>query len=490
MVDLIQFSRQSTSLPFDLVLDDGSVLTALEIVRRVPDKRLVCKGDWNGKPVFAKLFIGQQAERYAARDAAGVERLLQAHILTPQLLYKGIAQTASGLAWVLIFSAIVDGNNAEEVYEKSILPEKLLLAKKLVEEVAHHHHAGLVQTDLYLKNFLVQGSRIYTLDGDAIKLLPRLFSHRAALGNLAVLLSKFDVLEIQEWLGPLLQVYASIRGWHEPIHAQQMLARITRHRHRTVRAYAERKVFRQCTDVAVSRSWSHFLALSRNGISKELEHLLLNTPDVLIDKPGQQRLKSGNTCTVSLAEINGRKMVVKRYNIKSFWHRMGRFWRSTRAADSWANAHRLRMYGIATAAPVALLENRFGPLRGKAFFLAEYIQAPNVAVVMRDASVSQEQKQSVARALAEFMYKLLLLQIVHGDLKASNIHIDGSQPVLIDLDSLQEYRCRLRFEASHVRDLKRLLRNWQDQPEAERWLVEALQKVYGDHSLLAKALKV
>jgi tRNA A-37 threonylcarbamoyl transferase component Bud32 len=85
------------------------------------------------------------------------------------------------------------------------------------------------------------------------------------------------------------------------------------------------------------------------------------------------------------------------------------------------------------------------------------------------------------------MYKLMLLRIAHGDLKASNILIDAGQPLLIDLDSLREFRCKRRFEAAHVRDLKRLLKNWQDKPQVRQWLVDALQEVYGAHPLLARA---
>ncbi|CAG0957435.1 hypothetical protein MTYP_00537 [Methylophilaceae bacterium] len=490
MTDLVSLSCQPSETRFDLALDEAAVLRNLDVVRRVPNKRLVCRGQWNGQPVYAKIFIGPQARRYAARDAAGVERLVNAGIATPALLHSGLLADKGGTnsGSVLIFAAIADGMNAEESWQQAAGPERLELATRLVEAIAQHHNAGLMQTDLYLKNFLVAGDRIYTLDGDAIKPFPRFSPNQAALGNLAILLSKFDVLEIQAWLEPLLQAYAAGRGWREQMDVPQMQTRITQHRRRVVQGYAEKKVLRQCTDVAVSRSWHHFLALSRKGHSAELEQVLLNTPDALLDGVGQKRLKSGNTCTVGLTEINDRKMVVKRYNIKSFWHGVGRSWRPSRAALSWKNAHRLMMYGIGTANPLALLESRFGPLRGRAYFLAEYIQAPNIAQLMEDASVTQERKQQVAENLAWLMYKLMLLQIAHGDLKASNIHIEGARPLLIDLDSLREYRYRLCFASRHVSDLRRLLKNWQDQPQIYRLLVEALQRVYGRHRLLAKAL--
>lgn len=485
MLDLIDLSRQSAWPLFNLSLNDGSQLTALKVVRCVANKRLVCSGDWNGEPVFAKLFIGQQAQRYAMRDATGVERLFKAGILTPPLLHLGYAEGAV----VLIFKAIVDGQNAESVYHASSYSERLVLAEKVVAVVAAHHDAGLLQTDLYLKNFLVEGERIYTLDGDAIKPLPSVLRQRTALNNLALLLSKFDVMEMAQWIKPLAEIYSSSRQSRIKVNLKQLEVLVMRHRHCTVDRYASKKVFRQCTDVALSRSWRHFLAMTRDKLNTPLQSQLLDSPDTLLDGPHQQRLKSGNTCTVSVVEINDRKFVIKRYNIKSIWHLIGRFWRPSRAARSWSNAHRLLMHGIATARPVALLEQRFGPLRGKAYFLTDYTQSPNLADYMQDALHSDAQKQTVLHALAELMHKMLLLQIEHGDLKASNIHIEDSRPILIDLDSLQAYQCQARFAGGHVRDLKRLLKNWEHQPELKQWLINALQKVYGDHRLLAKALK-
>ncbi len=491
MVDLFRLTREAADAPFDLSLAEIGPLHELHVVRAVPGKRLVCRGVWSGRSVYAKIFIGPQAQRYAARDAEGVGRLIGAGIATPALLHSteiGI-QNSAVTGRVLIYAAIDDAVNAEQAWQQCTGEQRLDLALKLVAEVAAHHHAGLMQTDLYLKNFLVQGEKLYTLDGDAIKPLPRFFAKRTALGNLALLLSKFDVFEIQAWLPNLLQAYAAGRGWRNCPDEQQMQSRIVHYRRRAVRSYAEKKVLRQCTDVMVSRSWRHFLAISRQNLSVQLQQILLTTPDALIEDISRQRLKSGNTCTVALAEINGRKLVVKRYNIKSFWHWLGRLWRPSRAADSWINAHRLLMYGIATPAPVALLEQRFGPLRGRAYFIADYIAAPDVTQWLQSASVTDAQKKPALEALAGLMYKLMLLQIAHGDLKASNIHIDDNRPVLIDLDSLREFRCKAWFEANHVRDLRRLLKNWRDQPDVQQLLIEALQQAYGDHPLLAKALR-
>ena len=68
-----------------LALSDG-VLEIDEVVRVVAHKRIVCRGRWGGLAVYAKIFIGKEANRYALRDETGVIALRQAGINTTDLL--------------------------------------------------------------------------------------------------------------------------------------------------------------------------------------------------------------------------------------------------------------------------------------------------------------------------------------------------------------------------------------------------------------------
>ena len=63
-VDLPQMSRNGGAA-FRLALSNAPELACEEIVRRVSGKRLVCRGTWNNRAVYVKLFIGDQAQRYA-----------------------------------------------------------------------------------------------------------------------------------------------------------------------------------------------------------------------------------------------------------------------------------------------------------------------------------------------------------------------------------------------------------------------------------------
>ena len=526
---------------FTLELADGSLLECQEIVRRVPGKRLVCRGLWDGRMVFAKVFIGDGASRYADRDAKGVKAIARGGLLTPELLYTGntVDGTAMGeMARVLLFQAIEDGVNAEEIWQSmpAHSPARYSLALALVGVVANHHQAGLLQTDLYLKNFLVLKNAsaeksIYTLDGDGIRNPPNGLSRKIALNNLAQLFSKFDALD-DAWIPELALHYA--KQSEQSLSASD-IARLSTNAMRIRRHAARRytnKIFRSCTDVDVQQDSRRFVAVERPYFDSAT--LMLQHPEQLFDEHAV-RLKSGNTCTVSLVtasygkvnhgtasygvltqgtenhhpviqgtanhsagtqnhsavtdgtqnqvEPDDLKVVVKRYNVKSFWHGLKRMIRRSRAAISWSNAHLLTIYGIATAAPIALYEKRLGPLRRESYFLAEYVDAPDVAGYFADAKYDQARKEMAAHNIAQLFFKLQLLMIAHGDFKASNMKIvadstDMHTPVLIDLDSLKQYQCKVLFERRHVRDIKRLFRNWHDDGVIKALLKKAFQQVY------------
>lgn len=469
--------------PFSLMLGDGQYLACERIVRRVPGKRIVCQGLWQAQPVFAKIFLGNSAARHAHRDRQGSQMLADRGIPTPALLYAAILP--NGADQVLLYEAIAPCSNAEDhlLALSGDDAARLALMLGLSRLVAQHHQAGLLQTDLYLKNFLVQGERLYTLDGDGIRRLQGWRVRRKALSNLARLISKQDAGD-DGWIPELYHAYCEQRGWVETAaQLAKMTLEVANIRRTVAREYADRKVLRECSDVQVQRDHAHFLAVAR-GWAERLGNVL-DAPDSLLAEPQNRRLKSGNTCTVSLAEVSGQKVVVKRYNIKNFRHGLNRAWRPSRAASAWSNAFRMNICGITTAAPVALLERRWGMFRREAYFLAEYVDAPDISAWM--ATAVSEQKQQVAMNTARLLHKMQRLQLAHGDLKATNIKIVDGQPVLIDLDSLRDYRCAWMFGKRHARDLRRLLRNWQHDVATLRLMEQSLMAVYGNDPVLEAA---
>lgn len=473
------------SVSFDIDLA-GVVFKCEDVVRVVPKKRLVCQGWLNGKLVYAKIFMGKKAHHYALRDKAGVEALKKARIVTPELL---LAHAIDDGTYILIYAAIKGAQDAEQVWRSLEGGSRLVFLQKLVQTVAQHHQAGLMQTDLYFKNFLVQktadyGEKIYTLDGDGIRRLSPFFKKRQKLHNLATLFSKMDVLD-DVWIADLYGQYCVQLGMKTSPEAEAEIRCLTqRIRYHLTKAYAAKKVFRTCTDVKVTRSFNAYSAVENAFKTEDFSIARLDLALVKRD----QNLKNGNTCTIARAQVGEASVVIKRYNIKNFWHGLNRAFRVSRAAKSWANAHWLIMSGIETPKPVALVEARLGRLRRQAYFVSEYISGPDVSQYFNVAT----DKALAARKVAALFYKLYFLRISHGDCKASNIRMVNGEPALIDLDGMHacavNWFSKIWFEHNHVKDLKRFMKNWSSNEEITSLLKQAILREYAANPSLVGIL--
>ncbi len=141
--------------------------------------------------------------------------------------------------------------------------------------------------------------------------------------------------------------------------------------------------------------------------------------------------------------------------------------RKSRAWISWANALRLEFLGINTVTPVALVEERTGPIRGRAYFVSEYIEGPDATQLDRKDNPERD-----ISAIAEIVRSLSAAGVSHGDLKATNFLLGSKGAVIIDLDSMTEYRSEAARNRAQQRDHERFMRNWE--PEIGQRFAELL----------------
>jgi tRNA A-37 threonylcarbamoyl transferase component Bud32 len=255
--------------------------------------------------------------------------------------------------------------------------------------------------------------------------------------------------------------------------AAALQRRVGYFRHRRRRQFL-RKVLRNCTAFASDKNWRYFRVYDRSMASAKMLEFLAD-PDASLRFPETHYLKQGNTCTLWLARVDGRRFVVKRYNIKGLAHRIGRAFRRTRAAVSWQNAHRLGMYGIATARPVALLEQRLGPLRGRAWYISEYVEGDDVLQQCTRPAPQLAAIQAAAQPVVDLLGQLAQCRISHGDMKGTNFIMAAGGPVLIDLDAMQEHVSGWLFRRAQRRDMQRFMRNWDSCPEVAETFNEMMQ---------------
>src|SRR5690606_5012294 len=178
------------------------------------------------------------------------------------------------------------------------------------------------------------------------------------------------------------------------------------------------KQFSTSTAIRFGRRFDRVWALRREHAGPELERFLADPDGVMA---AGELLKDGNSATVVRARLDGREVVIKRYNIKGVGHWLRRFWRPSRAWVSWRNAHLLAQVGIDTPAPVAMLAMRWGPLRRRAWYVCEAVAAQELLELASRQPLSAPQ----LAALRHLFAALRAGQLHHGDLKAKNILIDA-----------------------------------------------------------------
>lgn len=444
-----------TPLPSEVQIEEGQPLTFRSVLREIPGQRIVHAGELQGQPVICKSYLGTggRARRHWRREDRGLRALAVAGIHTPELLYSGF-HGASG-AYLVVTGKLPEAVSLLELSatqgEAANTPECLL---GLVELVARMHQQGVLQTDIHLANFLLAGGELYAVDGDGIRVFGASVSRAAASRNLVLLLAQFPFW-IHQHLERLISTYLKTRNWPETERAS-LLRRLPK-----ARAWRDRmatqKLYRDCTEIRVERSPTRFLAVKRAWQGEQFRHLLAN-PDQWVEQRREQVLKNGNSATVIRCSVDNRPLVIKRYNLKHLGHRLLRSCQRSRGSSSWANAHRLLRWGIATPQPVALIEERCGPLRGRAFFVSEYVDAPALVQLIQDQSTALG--PALANRFAEVFAGLALLRRSHGDMKALNFLIDRDRLVVLDLDSMQCQASTARLRLALAEDFARLQSNW------------------------------
>lgn len=476
-VKRLQREGRNINLPFCLALEGSSDrLSCKELLRVVPGRRAVCLGTWGGKPVIAKLFYRPlQINRHLRREAGGMRALSKAGIPSPDLLYTGKAvNTKIG---VILLEYLHPAKNINEILNDiHAKDKKLVFFRKLVLILAKMHQTGLRQRDLHLKNFMMNDNIIYSIDGSSIEknIKGRSLKVGASINNLALLfvqlISHDPSLEVDKLY---YYDYSNTRGWDvSPKIFQKLQGRIDYWEKQGSKRYLK-KIFRESSDFILCKSFTKYVMCKRSHHTSNMESFLCN-PDQILGEHQTLMLKKGNTTTVAKITMDNRNFVVKRYNIKGFWHGLRRCFMKTRAAHSWQNAHHLLTLGIKTPMPIALLEKRLGPFKKTAYFISEYVEAPHLWDFFKCSD--DRQKLAIVHMIADIFRKFKLAKICYGDMKASNIIVHQQKPFMVDLDAMRVYENRWRFISAHKKDIKRFLKNWVDFPDTKNLFKEIVSQ--------------
>jgi tRNA A-37 threonylcarbamoyl transferase component Bud32 len=434
-----------------LVTDAGPATLHCEMVLRVlPGRRIVVRARLDEVVVLAKLFVGSRASAEQQWEERGYAAFINAGVATPPLIARG---------------TLIDGGEALlfEFLDAAVpVPEAELL--KTIPILARLHTHGVVQNDLHLGNLLHDARGLFLVDGGSVSGMgtDKPLSMHASIRNLALFLAQFGIRAEPKFVAAW-HTYAVARSFKRiDADARALIEAVHRARRARVRAYM-RKVLRDCSEFYVEQRFDRFLVCNRASFEGNIASLIENI-DVHFERG--LVIKAGDTTTVVRLYIDGAAFVIKRYNVKSWRHRLMRLWRPTPARRAWRNAHRLRLLGIPTCAPVALIEHRFGPLRGSA-----YLVMRDVGGIDLRERFGHEHMQPLVALFADLRHAGL----VHGDTNATNF-IDVTGTIhLIDLDAMRAPWTKRGVRRGAAADLERFGANW---PESAT-IRAALTRAFG-----------
>ena len=456
----LQKSGRAPGLPLSIELADAAgpaQLQLLSLLRVLPGQRYVGAGVWRGRTVLAKLMVGAKAARNFQRELTGVRLLAEQGLTTPQLLADGLQEGEGG--W-LLFEFLEGAHSLGDAWDAvASLPvladEQVAVLAEALAAIGQMHLKGLWQEDLHLDNLLRQGGKLYLIDGAGICVeeAGKPLSRQKVLENLGVFFAQLPI-SLEPFIEELLVHYLLSNGEHAlPLEA--LLKQVEKVRAWRLHDFLN-KTGRDCSLFSVQQG-----AFALRAIRREEEPAMLPVlarADALLDQG--HLYKTGGAASVGKVEVDGRTLVIKRYNIKGFAHWLKRFWRPSRAWHSWREGNRLAFLGIATPKPLALLETRFLWLRGKAYLVTEHLPGPDIIERFAPYVEQGDAPEAELVALDRLFADLLRERISHGDLKGHNVFWADGRWALIDLDSMCQHRSASSFAAAYARDRARFMRNW------------------------------
>ena len=427
-------------------------------VREVVGKRKVFSGLWQNKDVFVKIFLHpDSAERHWKRDVEGIKRFEKGKVLTPKLLWSGkipaIENVCDDSAFGIIVEAVPNAKALNELWLES--DNKAQLTEKIIEILASHHNAGLIQTDLHFGNFLFSDNKCFSLDGDALLQFDKTPLPKAA-ENYALLIAQAEVINEEHFFNSL-ENYCKLTKFNKADFqniVEKQLIKIRKLRcHKLLK-----KIYRDCTAIKRYTSPGRRAFIHKKFDSPQLRECIEN-PEKFFPRDKNELLKNGNSASVALVEIDGKKLVIKKYNYSKNVKTFIRRFRKSRASISWSNAFRLLNYGMKTPEPYALIETYKGPMMTHAYFIAEHLDGQCLLEAVEKCEDEKKLKQIFGQ-IKDIFHVWNKCKIAHGDCKATNFILVDETVYIIDLDAMQEFNKNENFRRYHTKDMRRWMKNW------------------------------
>jgi hypothetical protein len=210
-----------------------------------------------------------------------------------------------------------------------------------------------------------------------------------------------------------------------------------------------------------------------NRLEPSVVERLWNDPDELLDAGqtvAQHDYGSVARVPVQALESNGQLLkssvgLFHRFNLRSMPHTLSRLLLFTRASRAWTYGRELHAFGIGVARPLAMVEDRIGPLRFRSFVLTEAVEGMPLPEFLETTPLNSGELDQLARQFARIWHTLGERRIVHGALTASNFLVTPERQLrLLNLDSCWRHWFDVTYLHRRDCDWLRFMKSWRGDP--------------------------
>jgi serine/threonine protein kinase len=206
-------------------------------------------------------------------------------------------------------------------------------------------------------------------------------------------------------------------------------------------------------------------------------HTLLTNLDEAF-KNSFKILKHDSSSSVALINVDEHVLVLKRSNTKDWLHFLRRLFLQSRAKKNWDFAHELLQKGLKTFEPVALVEEYYGPFKGRSYFISTYIKGKDLREYFLSIHQNSKDLKEIIQNITYLFHDLSRYGLIHRDLSLGNIILLDNQPWLIDFDSMRRYNFKYFAKRAAKRQQQRFLENCCEIPQMAPEIISIFQSFF------------
>ena len=295
---------------------------------------------------------------------------------------------------------------------------------ELAKTVKKVHLAGLFHRDLHAGNFLWDGQTLFLIDLHSAKIL-RTLSLNQRLWNLSLLFHSLRSVWGEREQSLFMDAYFEGELLH-PRKKEKLLQRVHvqmgRLQKRQWRSRTKR-CLKESTEFSIQRGKGFHYYHRRDFDLDKVKRMVEEHLRLLRENPSSLA-KNAPEVSVSIIKDEGRSVCVKHFRNLNLWRTFKDHFRQPKGLKSWVGSHGLRVRGIPSLTPLALVEKRRWWGLRESFFLMETSETgQEMDRYILERLGDLQKKRLFTKAFAQWLSYLHQKGVFHQDMKTCNILI-------------------------------------------------------------------